>query len=68
MQNAFNKMAENIANVYKEIEQNKVQKASNEVLEMLVNYDFIHDCFTSDEELQSLILTKIQNILFNNLI
>lgn len=41
---------------------------SIQILDMLVQYDFVHDCFNSDDETEFFVQDKINNILIKNLI
>lgn len=41
---------------------------SIQILDMLVQYDFVHDCFNSDDETEFFVQDKIQEILIKNLI
>jgi hypothetical protein len=41
---------------------------SIQILDMLVQYDFVHDCFDTDDETEFFVQDKIQDILIKNLI
>jgi hypothetical protein len=68
MINKFDVMAENIANVYKEQQLQQITDMSIQILDFLVQNDFIHDCFNSDDETEFFVQDKITEILTKNLI
>jgi hypothetical protein len=68
MKNPFEIMGEKLAQVLKQDELDKLQSTTNEIMEMLVTNEFIHDAFLDVKELQKLIGSKINQILINNLI
>lgn len=41
---------------------------SIQILDMLVLFDFVHDCFNSDDETEFFVQDKINQILIKNLI
>jgi hypothetical protein len=41
---------------------------SIQILDMLVQYDFVHDCFNTNYETEFFVQDKINNILIKNLI
>lgn len=41
---------------------------SIQILDMLVQYDFVHDCFNSDDQTEFFVQDKITEILTKNLI
>jgi len=41
---------------------------SIQILDMLVQYDFVHDCFNTDDETEFFVQDKINDILIKNLI
>jgi hypothetical protein len=41
---------------------------SIQILDMLVQYDFVHDCFSSDDETEFFVQDKVNEILIKNLI
>jgi len=41
---------------------------SIQILDMLVQYDFVHDCFDTDDETEFFVQDKINDILIKNLI
>jgi hypothetical protein len=68
MINKFDVMAENIANVYKEQQLQEITDISIQILDFLVQNDFVHDCFNSDDETEFFVQDKITEILTKNLI
>jgi hypothetical protein len=68
MKNPFEIMGEKLAQVLKQDELDKLQSTTNEIMEMLVSNEFIHDAFLDVKELQQFIGSKINQILINNLI
>jgi hypothetical protein len=68
MVNQFDVMAENIANVYKEQQLQEITDISIQILDFLVQNDFVHDCFNSDDETEFFVQDKITEILTKNLI
>ena len=41
---------------------------SIQILDMLVLYDFVHDCFDTDDQTEFFVQDKINDILIKNLI
>lgn len=41
---------------------------SIQILDMLVEYGFVHDCFNTDDETEFFVQDKINDILIKNLI
>lgn len=41
---------------------------SIQILDMLVQYDFVHDCFDTDDQTEFFVQDKINEILIKNLI
>lgn len=41
---------------------------SIQILDMLVKYDFVHDCFDTDDSTEFFVQDKINEILIKNLI
>jgi hypothetical protein len=41
---------------------------SIQILDMLVQYDFVHDCFDTDNETEFFVQDKVNEILIKNLI
>ena len=68
MINKFDVMAEKIANVYKEQQLQEITDISIQILDFLVQNDFVHDCFNSDDETEFFVQDKITEILTKNLI
>jgi hypothetical protein len=68
MVNQFDVMAENIANVYKEQQLQEITDISIQILDFLVQNDFVHDCFNSDDQTEFFVQDKITEILTKNLI
>jgi len=68
MKNQFNIMADKIAEVLKQDELDKLQSTTNDIMQMLVQNEFIHDAFLDVKQLQEFIGSKINQILINNLI
>ncbi len=68
MKNPFEIMGEKLAEVLKQDELDKLQSTTNDIMEMLVQNEFIHDAFLDVKELQQFIGSKINQILINNLI
>lgn len=46
----------------------KLTDISIQILDMLVHYEFIHDCFDTDDETEFFVQDKINEILIKNLI
>ncbi len=61
-------MGEKLAEALKQDELDKLQSTTNDIMEMLVQNEFIHDAFLDVKELQQFIGSKINQILINNLI
>jgi hypothetical protein len=68
MINKFDVMAEKIANVYKEQQLQEITDISIQILDFLVQNDFVQDCFNSDNETEFFVQDKITEILTKNLI
>jgi hypothetical protein len=68
MINKFDVMAEKIANVYKEQQLQEITDISIQILDFLVQNDFVHDCFDSDDQTEFFVQDKITEILTKNLI
>jgi hypothetical protein len=68
MKNPFEIMGEKLAEALKQDELDKLQSTTNDIMEMLVQNEFIHDAFLDVKELQQFIGSKINQILINNLI
>jgi hypothetical protein len=68
MINKFDVMAENIANVYKEQQLQEITDISIQILDFLVQNDFVHDCFDTDDQTEFFVQDKITEILTKNLI
>jgi hypothetical protein len=68
MINKFNVMAEKIANVYKEQQLQEITDISIQILDFLVQNDFVHDCFDSDDQTEFFVQDKITEILTKNLV
>jgi hypothetical protein len=52
----------------KEAQLQDLTDISIKILDMLVQYDFVHDCFNSDDETEFFVQDKINEILIKNLI
>jgi hypothetical protein len=61
-------MAEKIANVYKEQQLQEITDISIQILDFLVQNDFVHDCFDSDDQAEFFVQDKITEILTKNLV
>jgi hypothetical protein len=68
MINKFDVMAEKIANVYKEQQLQEITDISIQILDFLVQNDFVHDCFDTDDQTEFFVQDKITEILTKNLI
>jgi hypothetical protein len=68
MINQFDVMAEKIANVYKEQQLQEITDISIQILDFLVQNDFVHDCFDTDDQTEFFVQDKITEILTKNLI
>jgi hypothetical protein len=68
MINKFDVMAEKIANVYKEQQLQEITDISIQILDFLVQNDFVHDCFDSDDQTEFFVQDKITEILTKNLV
>jgi hypothetical protein len=68
MINKFDIMAEKIANVYKEQQLQEITDISIQILDFLVQNDFVHDCFDSDDQTEFFVQDKITEILTKNLV
>jgi hypothetical protein len=68
MINKFDVMAEKIANVYKEQQLQEITDISIQILDFLVQNDFVHDCFDSDDQTEFFVQDKITEILIKNLV
>ena len=51
-----------------EKQQQAITDISIQILDMLVQYDFVHDCFNSDDDTEFFVQDKITEILTKNLI
>ena len=51
-----------------EKQQQDITDISIQILDMLVQYDFVHDCFNSDDQTEFFVQDKITEILTKNLI
>ena len=51
-----------------EKQQQDITDISIQILDMLVQYDFVHDCFNSDDDTEFFVQDKITEILTKNLI
>jgi hypothetical protein len=67
MKNPFEIIGEKLVEVLKQDELDKLQSTTNDIMEMLVREEFIHDAFLDVKELQEFIGSKINQILINNL-
>jgi hypothetical protein len=68
MINKFDVMAEKIANVYKEQQLQEITDMSIQILDFLVENNFVHDCFDSDDQTEFFVQDKITEILTKNLV
>jgi hypothetical protein len=68
MINKFDVMAEKIANVYKEEQLQEITDISIQILDFLVENNFVHDCFDSDDQTEFFVQDKITEILTKNLV
>jgi hypothetical protein len=68
MINKFDVMAEKIANVYKEQQLQEITDISIQILDFLVQNDFVHDCFDTDDQTEFFVQDKITEILTKNLV
>ena len=68
MINKFDVMAEKIANVYKEQQLQEITDISIQILDFLVQNDFVHDCFDTDDQTEFFVQDKINEILIKNLV
>ena len=51
-----------------EIQAQKLTDISIQILDMLVQYNFVHDCFDTDDTTEFFVQDKINEILNKNLI
>jgi hypothetical protein len=68
MINKFDVMAEKIANVYKEQQLQEITDMSIQILDFLVENNFVKDCFDTDDETEFFVQDKITEILTKNII
>lgn len=68
MLNHFDVMAENIAKIDKEKQLQDLTDISIQILDMLVENGFVHDCFNTDDETEFFVQDKINQILIKNII
>lgn len=59
---------ENLTTPQKEKKMQDLTDISIQILDMLVQYEFLHDCFNTDDQTEFFVQDKINEILIKNLL
>lgn len=59
---------ENLTTLQKEKKMQDLTDISIQILDMLVQYEFVKDCFNTDDETEFFVQDKINEILIKNLL
>ena len=59
---------ENLTTLQKEKKMQDLTDISIQILDMLVKYEFVHDCFNTDDQTEFFVQDKINEILIKNLL
>jgi|LakMenEpi03Aug12_release.lakeMendotaPanAssembly.Ray.scaffolds.fasta_scaffold5943409_1 hypothetical protein len=59
---------ENLTEIQKEKQMQDLTDISIQILDMLVKYGFVHDCFNTDDQTEFFVQDKINEILIKNLL